>query len=160
MYDKPTLRKVIDLFRRVAPTMVFTHALRDYMLDHEQTALLARGASFLYAAPYASSHPRPANAGVGHLYYCDPLEGKDPLGAEVTPTAVIDIAAVQEKKLRMLACHESQREWLRAHHGIDEHDAKRGKLIGSAAGEAFVQHRGHAYPADDLLARLLGRPNT
>src|ERR1051325_4359351 len=26
VYDKPTLRKSIDLFRRVSPTLVFTHA--------------------------------------------------------------------------------------------------------------------------------------
>src|SRR5688572_15914186 len=31
--DKPTLRKVIELFRRVAPSMVFTHPPQDYMLD-------------------------------------------------------------------------------------------------------------------------------
>src|SRR5688500_1018338 len=36
VYDKPTLRKAIDLFRRVAPTLVFTHAAKDYMMDHEQ----------------------------------------------------------------------------------------------------------------------------
>ena len=59
----------------------------------------------------------------------------------------------------MLACHASQREWLRAHHGMDEyleavkrHDAARGSCSGVAYAEAFVQHRGHAYPHDDLLA--------
>jgi gamma-butyrobetaine dioxygenase len=36
------------LFRRLAPTLVFTHALKDYMMDHEITALLARAASFGY----------------------------------------------------------------------------------------------------------------
>src|SRR5215210_830 len=38
VYDKPTLQKSIDLFRRLAPTLVFTHALKDYMMDHEMTA--------------------------------------------------------------------------------------------------------------------------
>ena len=36
------------------------------------------------------------------------------------------------------------------------HDVDRGKMIGTAAGEAFVQHLGHAYPQDDLLGTLLG----
>ena len=41
IYDKPALRKVIDLFRRVGPRLVITHAARDYMMDHEQASLLA-----------------------------------------------------------------------------------------------------------------------
>ena len=68
-----------------------------------------------------------------------------------------------EKKTAMLACHASQREWLRAHHGMDEyiesmkrHMARRGKRIGTDAAEAFVQHRGHAYPRNDLLVELFG----
>src|SRR5215212_5945159 len=35
-FDKPTIQKAIDLFRGVAPTLLFTHARHDYMLDHEQ----------------------------------------------------------------------------------------------------------------------------
>jgi hypothetical protein len=64
-------------------------------------------------------------------------------------------------KLGMLARHASQREWLRAHHGMDEylesarrHAAHRGAQAGVGFAEAFVQHRGHAYPQDDLLAQL------
>lgn len=161
VYDKPTIQKTMDLFRRLAPTLVFTHAARDYMLDHEQTSLLARGATFGYGAPNISHFPLKQGSRVPYLYYCDPIEGIDPLGKEVEPTTVIDIIAEQPRKLEMLACHASQREWLRAHHGIDEyldstrrHDARRGQAIGSAAGEAFVQHRGHPYPSDDILARM------
>ena len=65
----------------------------------------------------------------------------------------------------MLACHGSQREWLRVHHGTDEyldatreHAAARGREIGVAYAEAFNRHRGHAYPQDDLLALLLQQP--
>jgi hypothetical protein len=35
--------------------------------------------------------------------------------------------------------------------------AARGRQIGVAAAEAFVEHRGHAYPKDDLLAALFPR---
>jgi LmbE family N-acetylglucosaminyl deacetylase len=165
VYDKPTLRKAIDLVRRVAPTLVFTHAAKDYMMDHEQASLLARAASFAYGAPNASAVPLKAGSRIPYLYYCDPIEGLDPLGRLVEPTTVVEVTGQQEKKLAMLACHASQREWLRAHHGMDEyleatrrHDAERGKLIGRPAAEAFVQHRGHAYPHDDLLAALFPRP--
>jgi LmbE family N-acetylglucosaminyl deacetylase len=162
VYDKPTLGKAYDLFRRISPTLVFTHAARDYMIDHEQVSLLARAASFLYAAPNISLTPLRAASRVPHLYYCDPIEGLDPLGVEVKPTTCVDVTAEHQRKLEMLACHASQREWLRAHHGMDEyleavsrHDAHRGQGIGVKFAEAFVQHRGHAYPHDDLLAQLL-----
>lgn len=162
VYDKPAIQKAVDLFRRVAPALVFTHAAKDYMMDHEQTHLLARAASFVYGAPNISAFPLKPASKVPHLYYCDPIEGRDPLGNEVTPTTVVDISSVIEKKAQMLACHASQREWLKAHHGMDEyieamkrHSAHRGSQAGVKYAEAFVQHRGHAYPADDLLAKLL-----
>jgi LmbE family N-acetylglucosaminyl deacetylase len=163
VYDKPTLQKTIDLFRRVAPTLVFAHAPRDYMMDHEQAHLLARGASFIYGAPNISAFPLLAGSGVPHLYYCDPIEGRDPLGEEVRPTTLIDVSGVIDRKAAMLGCHASQRAWLAAHHGMDEyveamkrHAGHRGSQADVRYAEAFVQHRGHAYPQDDLLAALLG----
>lgn len=166
-YNPHTTLKAVDLMRAVCPTIVFTHAPRDYMMDHEQISAVARAATFGYSCRNVSTSPlRPgALTRVPWLYYCDPLGGVDPLGQPVTPTTVIDISSMQSRKLEMLACHVSQREWLQRHHGIDEyldstrrHDASRGALLGVAAAEAFVQHRGHAYPANDLLAELLG-PN-
>jgi LmbE family N-acetylglucosaminyl deacetylase len=167
VYDPPTIDKVIALFRRVMPTLVFTHALRDYMMDHEMTAMLARCASHIFGAPNASSEPLgngAHTAAIPHLYYCDPLEGIDPLGNAVAPTTLIDIRQELEAKAGALACHASQREWLRAHQGMDEyidamrrHAALRGALIGSPAAEGFVQHLGAAYPRNDLLTELLAK---
>jgi hypothetical protein len=95
------------------------------------------------------------------LYYCDPVEGNDPLGCRVTPTTYVTIAEQLDKKTEMLSKHASQREWLRAHHGSDEyldamrrHAAMRGEEIDASAAEAFIQHRGHPYPTDDILAEL------
>ncbi|MEX2672601.1 MAG: PIG-L family deacetylase [Phycisphaeraceae bacterium] len=161
-YDKTALRKTYDLFRRVGPSLVFTHAPRDYMMDHEAVSMLARAGSFVYSAPNISTHPLPPHPGVPYLYYCDPIEGVDPLGKVVEPTTYIDISDQLDRKTEMLACHVSQREWLRAHHGMDEyiaamkrHAAHRGKQMETEAAEAFVQHRGHAYPTDDRLAMML-----
>ncbi len=168
VYDKPTLQKTYDLFRRITPSLVFAHASRDYMLDHEMASLLARAGSFLYGAPNCSEVPRHPDSAVPYLYYCDPVEGRDPLGHRVTPTTYVDISDQLEKKSQMLACHESQRAWLVAHHGVDEyleamrrHARMRGAEIGVQAAEAFVQHRGHPYPQEDLLAGLFrGRRET
>jgi len=161
VFDKPTISKAIDLFRRVNPTLVFTHPRQDYMLDHEQVHLLARSAAFSFPIPNASALPLPPGAAIPALYYCDPVDGIDPLGHPVAPTTRIDISHQIDRKAEMLTCHASQREWLRSHHGMDEyvqamkrHAAKRGREAGVAHAEAFVQHRGHAFPTDDLLARL------
>ena len=163
VYDKITLQKAYDLFRRVAPSLVFTHAPKDYMMDHEMASLVARAASFLYGAPNCSAFPVKEGSAVPYLYYCDPVEGVDPLGRPVEPTTRVDVTGQMEKKTEMLACHASQRDWLLKHHGVDEyldsmrrHMTMRGDEAGVAAAEAFVQHRGHAYPRDDLLAAMFG----
>ena len=63
----------------------------------------------------------------------------------------------------MLACHKSQREWLRAQHGMDHYieemrnwSATLGVQAGVEFAEGFRQHRGHPYPQDDRLGDLLG----
>ncbi len=163
VFDKPTNRKTIDLFREIAPTLVFTHPRFDYMLDHEQVHLLARSAAFSYSMPNASAKTLLEDSMVPWLYYCDPLEGVDPYsGKRVAPSTYVDITQQMNNKTTALACHASQREWLRAHHGMDEyiaamkrHAEYRGNEIGAAYAEAFVQHRGHAFPQQDILQELL-----
>jgi len=163
VYDKEALRKAYDLFRRIAPTLVFTHSPQDYMRDHEEAALIARAASFLYAAPNCSSVPLKPGSTIPYLYFCDPIEGKDHRGRTAKPDTYVDISGVLEEKRQMLMCHESQRSWLLEHHGVDEylhmmerHAAFRGSEIGVAAAEAFLQFRAHGYPAEDLLKKLFG----
>jgi LmbE family N-acetylglucosaminyl deacetylase len=164
VFDKPTNRKVIDLFRKVAPSMVFTHPRHDYMLDHEQTHLLARSAAFSYPIPNASTLPLVAGSAIPWLYYCSPVENRDPYTLELTrSTTYIDITRQIERKIEMLGCHASQRHWLRAHHGMDEYveamkryAIERGKEIGVTYAEGFVQHRGHPFPQSDLLTEVLG----
>jgi LmbE family N-acetylglucosaminyl deacetylase len=165
VFDKATNRKTIDLMRRIAPTLLFTHPRHDYMLDHEQVHLLARGAAFSYPIPNASALPLVPGSAIPWLYYCDPIEGRDPYTLEPTmPTTYVDISAQIDRKVEALACHASQRDWLRSHHGMDEyidsmkrHSGQRGGEAGVDYAEAFVQHRGHPFPQPDLLAEVLGR---
>jgi hypothetical protein len=93
----------------------------------------------------------------------DAVEGKDKFGTEVKPSMIVDISTVMDIKERMLCCHESQRDWLLKHHGMDEYvnmmklfATKRGGRIGRACGEGFRQHLGHAYPQDNILQKELG----
>ena len=83
----------------------------------------------------------------------------------IEPTTVIDVSGVMDVKERMLCRHASQRAWLREHHGMDEYvesmrrwTAMRGEQIDVTHAEAFRQHIGHGYPADDRLAELLCLP--
>ena len=100
---------------------------------------------------------------IPHLFYCDPLEGKDSFGQTIASGFRIDIGGVIEDKSRMLACHESQRAWLRKHHGVDnlvdsmrDWGATQGERAGVKFAEGFRQHLGHSYPQDNILKTLLG----
>lgn len=164
VFDKAANRKAIDLFRQVAPSLVFTHPLLDYMLDHEQVHQLARNAAFAYSIPNASKLPLLKGSMIPWLYYCDPVEGRDPYtGETVGHTCCVDVSQIMDRKMSMLACHASQREWLRTHHVMDEyiesmkrHSAMRGHEIDTTYAEAFFQHRGHPFPRSDLLDELFG----
>src|SRR5439155_1476810 len=84
-YSERPLERVTRLLRQVRPRLVLTHSPADYLLDHEITSTLVRAATF--DAPVRNffrdrGHPPPL-ARIPHLYYCDPIEGKDPLGEEV-----------------------------------------------------------------------------
>jgi LmbE family N-acetylglucosaminyl deacetylase len=164
-YNEAALEKVVRLINAVAPSVVFTHSPDDYHLDHEQTSKLVRAATF--AAPIPNflhgRHLHPPLAHIPHLFYCDPLEGADAFGNPIVPAFRIDITSVIEEKARMLECHESQRNWLRDHHGVDnlvdsmkEWGAVQGRACGVPFAEGFRQHLGHSYPKNNLLAELLG----
>ena len=163
--DNDSRRRVTEVIRRTRPDIVITAPPVDYMSDHEMTSRLVRDACFNASCPnYATRQwdPAPATQKIPYLYYVDPIEGIDYYGNAIPADFVIDVSATMEAKLEMLACHASQREWLRRQHGLDEYldgcrrwSAARGATIGREYGEAFTQHRGHPYPHDNLLGELL-----
>lgn len=163
MFDEPTLRKAIALTRSIAPSLIITHSLDDYMIDHEMAARIARSASFGYAVPNAGAGPIKRGSGVPYLYYADPIEGIDYYGNPVKPATYVNISRAMPVKTRALKAHVSQRQWLMKHHGMDQYlasmqqwGAKRGGEIGVKYAEAFRQHKGHPYPHDCVLQRELG----
>ena len=113
---------------------------------------------------YETRHVPPAKIArrTPELYYADSLEGIDPLGKRVYPQFYVDITQQLEEKRRMLACHTSQREWLRDHHGMDEYldrmtkwAAFFGAECGVAYAEGLRQHLGHGYPREPVLQEAL-----
>jgi len=165
VYGEHTLEKVTRLMRLVRPDIVLTHSPSDYMLDHEVTSTIVRAAAFGAPIPnfLADRELAPPLPHIPHLYYCDAIEGKDPLGRDIPPGFTVDISGVIDTKAEMLARHASQREWLLKHHGMDQYieamknwGGQRGRSAGVAFAEGFRQHLGHSYPQDNTLERLLG----
>lgn len=163
-YNERALEKVTRLLRTVRPRIVITHSPADYMLDHEMTSTLVRASAFNAPIPnflVDRGDMPPRLDEIPHLYYCDPVEGKDPLGNTIEPAFCIDTTSVIETKEEMLAAHVSQRDWLMKHHGMDQYlqamrdwSTERGKLLGTEHAEGFRQHLGHGYPQDNLLLQI------
>lgn len=164
--NTPTRRIVTEVVRKSRADIVLTHPPSDYMTDHEFTSRLVRDACFCAAAPnYETEAGDPADP-IDHipaLFYSDPVEGVDLFGTPARPSFVVDISTHIDLKRELLACHESQREWLRAQHGIDqyliamEHWASTcGSYAGVPFGEGYRQHLGHAFPHEPILSETLG----
>lgn len=163
--DNESRRRVTEVIRRTRPDIVITAPPVDYMSDHEMTSRLVRDATFNASCPnYVTQQwdPAPATKRIPYLYYVDPIEGVDWFGVSTPTDFIVDISSTFELKLQMLACHDSQRAWLRRQHGLDEYlegcrrwSARRGQEIGAAYGEAFRQHKGHPYPHDNRLEALI-----
>ena len=154
------------LLAEVRPTVVFTHSPDDYHLDHEMTSRVVRAATFAAPIPnFLAGHGGtcPPLDHIPHLYYCDPVEGKDLFGRPIRPGFWVDVTAQMGEKEAMLACHASQRNWLIKHHGVDDYlramrdwSAQQGRAAGVAFAEGFRQHLGHSYPQDNPVCELLG----
>ena len=165
-YDRPRLSKVMELVRRLDPSLVFTHSPSDYMLDHETTSRLCQTACFGGMAPNfrtgARNPAKPLRA-IPHLYYTQPTGSTDILGKEIVPSFFVNIEETLGRKEQMLACHESQQAWLKSQQGISgPADSMRkmaawtGALVAFRWAEGFRQHVGQGFPQNDLLSAWLG----
>ncbi|HLF94537.1 MAG TPA: PIG-L deacetylase family protein [Planctomycetota bacterium] len=171
IYDAASKRRVCGLLREVRPDMVITHSADDYMSDHTETPKIVREAAFASTIPNweaaLNGKKLPPSECIPAILYADPIENVDARGRRVPARFVVDITSTMAEKERMLACHASQREWLREQHGEDEYLLSmkrwgadrardfRKKTVKYA--EGFTQHLGHGFPKDDLLTKALGK---
>lgn len=164
--DDASRRRVTSVLRRTQPDIILTAAPVDYHCDHEATSRLVRDACF--AAPCENydcsihGHFPPMKA-IPHLYFDDPAGGTDRDCRPAVPHFVVDISSTLDTKRDMLAAHDSQRQWLKEHHGMDDYletmrewSAKVGAYAGFAYGEGFRHYKMHPYPVSPLLEDLLG----
>ena len=161
--DDASRRQVTELVRWARPDVVITAAPVDYHPDHEATSLLVRDACFAASAPNYRTGPSAPLEAIPHLYFMDPIGGRDREGRPVPPDFAVDIAEHFEAKRRMLAAHESQHAWLLKQHGITDYvgsmtawSRRRGRDFGVAHAEGFRQYRHTPYPESPLLQELVG----
>lgn len=161
LYDRETINRTNALIRTVRPSVVFTASPNDYMLDHTITSQIVQTACFSSGIKNMDVVEPPFEP-VPYLYYCDPMEGKDILGIPVIPSMYVNISSEIAIKEKMLASHESQRNWLLVHHKMDEYllamkrfARQRGQEAGVEYAEGFRQHLGHGFPQENILGTLL-----
>jgi LmbE family N-acetylglucosaminyl deacetylase len=155
-------RLVVELIRSLAPDIILTAAPADYHPDHEATSLLVRDACFAVSVPNYRTGKAPALPAIPHLYFMDPIGGRDRSGVSVVPDFAVNVETTFETKCRMLSAHESQRDWVRKQHGIDDYvgamerwTERRGREFGVRAAEGFRQYTAHPYPRTPLLQEML-----
>ena len=162
--DDVSRRRVTEVVRAAGAEIVVTAAPVDYHPDHEATSVLVRDACFAASVSNYRTGSSPPLGAIPHLYFMDPIGGRDREGARIVPDFAVDITPMIAAKREMLAAHKSQTAWLLKQHGIDDPLAamtalsgRRGCDFGVEWAEGFRQYRHEPYPRDPLLQTLLGK---
>jgi len=140
--------KMVDVIRYANPDLIITQNPVDYHADHSSISKLVFDASFTATLPnYKCSVHRLTKddtpAKLVPIYYMDTDAGMG-FGQ---PDIYVDVSSLMDRKLKMLACHESQVVWLKEHDGIDLAEIcksflkNRGYQCGVEYAEAFRQCR-------------------
>ncbi len=137
-YDKPSLARVAAIVREVRPTLLLTQSPEDYMEDHQNTCRLLVTAAFAHGMNnFETQPPRPAWDAPLAVYHSLPHNLRDGFDRVVKADAFVNTTAVLSRKRELLACHQSQKEWLDVSQGMDAYliemeriSAEAGRLSG------------------------------
>lgn len=144
--------------------IVFTNPPMDYIIDHEETSKIVRNACYIASVPnYDRDTIFKPTKRFPYLYYWNASGLKDIFGRKLPIICIVDISSVNDTKTKMLACHQSQREWLIYHNKWEDYieimkrqSKEEGARICVEYGEGFIQHLGNGHPQDNILKRILG----
>jgi LmbE family N-acetylglucosaminyl deacetylase len=121
-YNDETLKKLAAVMREVSPEILLVHSPSDYMEDHMNACRLAVTAAFARGMPnFPTIPPRPPVEGNVTIYHAQPHGNRDPLGQTVRPSLFVDVGGAMERKATMLACHQSQQQWLDTSQGLNSY---------------------------------------
>lgn len=155
-------RAITELLRELEPELVLTASPVDYHCDHEATSVLVRDACFAASAPNFVSGIAPPLPRIPHLYFMDSTQSVDRDGRSQPSDFLVDVTAAFPAKRAMLACHASQRSWLRRQHAIDDYletmerwTRAAGRRAGCEYAEGFRRYKGHPYPQTPVLEEMV-----
>ena len=161
--DDPSRRRVTELLRAARPDIVLAASPADYHPDHEAASVLVRDACFAAPVMNYRTGSAPALPSIPHLYFMDPIEGRDRDNNKVLAEFAVNVESTFVTKRAMLACHGSQMEWVGKQHEIADYlgameswTRRRGKHFGAAFAEGFRQYKTHPYPVTPLLQDAVG----
>jgi LmbE family N-acetylglucosaminyl deacetylase len=166
-YETETIRRVAAVVREVNPSIVLTHALSDYMMDHENTARLAVTATFVKGMPNFETIPMcDAVAGEVTVYHAMPHGLQTPMRERVCAGLYVDTVTVHARKREALAAHVSQKAFLDVTQGMDSYLVtmdEMSRTVGALSGKfEFSEgwrrhlHLGFSAVEQDPLAEVLG----
>jgi len=167
LYELETIGKIGAVIRQADPTIILTHALSDYMMDHENTARLTVSAAFVKGMSNYETDPlQPAVATDTTIYHAMPHGLQTPMRQRVRAGLYVDTRSVHATKREALAAHKSQKSFLDVTQGMDSYlvtmdelSQAVGKLSGAfdyAEGWRRHLHLGFSSTEQDPLAEALG----
>ncbi len=166
LYELETIRRITAVIRETDPSIILTHALSDYMMDHENTAKLTVSSAFVKGMPNYETHP-PVEAVSTNttIYHAMPHGLQTPMREKVRAGLYVDTGSVHSTKREALAAHKSQKHFLDATQGMDSYLVTMdelskgvGKLSGRyehAEGWRRHLHLGFSTEEQDPLAEAL-----
>lgn len=166
-YTPELIRRVAAIVREVAPDVLLTLSLRDYMEDHMNAARLAVTAGFIRRMRnYVTDPPVPTVTNDLVVYHALPYGLSDMMRQPIIPEFYIDVASVIDRKGEFLARHVSQKDWLDKSQGLDSYIISMRDMtheVGRRSGRlAFAEgwrrhlHLGYAARDIDPVRDLLG----
>ncbi len=137
LFSTPEVRlHVIDVIRQFRPDIILAPDKdHDYHPDHTTTGQLVWDVHVMGTVPNIVTGTPPCER-IPEIWFMD-----TPAGINFQPEYWVDISDVWPKKVRMLACHESQETWLQAQYetGLADHAAIQSRFRGYQAGCAYAE---------------------
>lgn len=166
LYSLDTIKHITAVIRQTDPTIILTHALSDYMMDHENTAKLTVSSAFVKGMPnYETEPPLAAVSTDTTIYHAMPHGLQTPMRQRVRAGLYVNTTSVHSTKRHALAVHKSQKDFLDATQGMDSYLVTMdelsqgvGKLSGQyeyAEGWRRHLHLGFSANEQDPLAEAL-----
>ncbi len=115
--DDRIIKRLGRVIRHAAPDMIITHSENDYHSDHNETYKAVFKACFAASVGHYDPECSDPTAAPAIIYQMDNLTG-----VNFIPTEYVDISDFIDIKIKALACHKSQTEWMKSHDRIDFED--------------------------------------